>query len=168
MTADCLAEKVAGRGVAGKAMGTVIINLQKTRLDNVANLRIWSRLEDAFTILSELLHLDDIPSPIWTQREEDMGQCVFMNLPYNEQGKPVQDGTDGITLNLAIGSTLRVVDPEAVNFGASLRVLEVDKSGDWVLEELPSEEGGIKKRRRLHRWWIEVARRGKLEQFPIV
>eukprot|EP01126_Amoeba_proteus_P020911 TRINITY_DN2121_c0_g1_i2.p1 TRINITY_DN2121_c0_g1~~TRINITY_DN2121_c0_g1_i2.p1 ORF type:complete len:185 (-),score=50.74 TRINITY_DN2121_c0_g1_i2:108-662(-) len=176
MTADRLVEKIAGRGLRGNSLGSIIINLQRTRLDHSSSIRIWSRLSDFFGVLSEFLELDKVENPIWVQKEEDRGKYVFDNLPYLEDGKAFRNrgGEDGgggavlMTLNLSIGSFLKIVDPMSPNFNAILRVTEVDKSGDWVLEEIPSEKEGIKKRRRLHRWWVDVARRGRLEQFPLV
>jgi hypothetical protein len=169
MTADVIAEKVAGRGIQGKALGTVIINLQRTRLDHSCGVRVWAKLEDAFKILEELLELREVESPLWKQEERDVGKSVFEGLVYDERGRRLEEGAEGgISLDLSCGRTFMVVDPTAVNYEAILRVLELDKNGDWVLEELPRAEGEVKKRRRLHRWWVDVGRRGRLEQFPLV
>jgi len=62
MNADRMAYTPADKAIDGKAIGTVIVNLQKTPMDEVSTLRIWAKLDDAFRLLVEnlgtcLLHL---------------------------------------------------------------------------------------------------------------
>jgi len=162
MNADQIAEKIAGRNMRNQSLGIVIINLQQTRLDKSASLRIWSKLGDVFSELTKLLKLEDIENPLWVPRL-NYNDDIF-EIPYDTEGKLSDISSK---LDLSIGATLKIVDPSAPNYGASLTVIEKDKSGDWVLLE-SGEEGGINKRRRLHRWWIDVAHRGRIRQFPIV
>lgn len=163
MNADKLAEKVSGRAIQKNALGIVIINLQQTRLDKSSSLRIWSKLGDTFQILSKLLNLDEIEDPVWKPKL-DFDNVHIFDIPYDDKGKL---SAELHKLNLSIGASLMIVDPNAPNYGASLTVLEKDKSGDWVLQEHARSENDINKRRRLHRWWIDVAQRGRLLQFPL-
>jgi len=129
MTADRIAEKVSGRSVSQNSLGIVIINLQQTRLDHISSLRVWARLSEAFQILTTLLNLDEMENPIW--KPEVSGSDIF-HIPYNENGLPSQILH---TLDLSIGATLKIVDPNAPNFNANLCVIGKGKADDWVLQE---------------------------------
>jgi len=173
MTADKIAEKVSGRSISQKSLGIVIINLQQTRLDHVSSVRVWSKLSDAFKILEKFLNLDEVANPVWmpsttnndsnnkndnTSNKNDSIGDIFQ-IPYDDKG---QKSETLHALDLSIGATLIIADPHASNFGCVLTVTEKDKAGDWVLmeqEQADDESGsGIKKRRRLHRWWVDVAK----------
>jgi len=194
MTADKIAEKVSGRSISQKSLGIVIINLQQTRLDHVSSIRVWSKISDAFKLLEKIFKLDEVENPVWmpsnnhnnnnnnnnnsnnnnnnnnnNSNTNNIGDNDIFQIPYDNKG---QKSETLHPLDLSIGTTLIIADPHASNFGCFLTVTEKDQAGDWVLMEqkqVDDENGsGIKKRRRLHRWWIDVARRGQISQFPIV
>lgn len=42
----------------GKALGSVVINLQRTHLDADCTIRVWAKLDDAFRLLAEYLGME--------------------------------------------------------------------------------------------------------------
>ena len=63
MNADRMAETPAKRMGRGKALGTVIINLQRTRLDKDCAVRIWAKIDDAMKLLVQKLELQYVLHP---------------------------------------------------------------------------------------------------------
>ena len=55
MNADRMAVTPAKRSLKGKALGAVVINLQKTHLDAKCAVRVWAKLDDAFRLLAQKL-----------------------------------------------------------------------------------------------------------------
>lgn len=55
MNADRMAKTPAKKALQGKALGTVLINLQRTNLDPKCTIRVWAKLDDAFRLLAQKL-----------------------------------------------------------------------------------------------------------------
>lgn len=51
MNADRVAETPANKSLSDpEVLGTIIVNIQKTRLDSVSALRIWGKLDEVFAV----------------------------------------------------------------------------------------------------------------------
>ena len=60
MNADRIVHSVAERASRGKALGSVLVGLQRTRWDGEATLRIFARCDDVFRLLAAELCLGDL------------------------------------------------------------------------------------------------------------
>merc|ERR1712096_239634 len=56
---DSVPEEAAQRALAGKGLGLVLVNLQQTQYDELAQLRIFGKLDDVMTLLAAELGIDD-------------------------------------------------------------------------------------------------------------
>lgn len=56
MNADRIAETPAQKSLTDpEIIGTIIINIQQTRLDSISALRIWGKLDEVFTVSQFIL-----------------------------------------------------------------------------------------------------------------
>ncbi len=166
MNADRMAKTPAKKMLRNQgALGTIIINLQRTPLDDKAAVRVWAKLDDAFKLLLKELDIDeqvirslpkygvDIPS----KYKED----VFP-LPYDDKGVPSKTHT--MTLDLRKGTKVRICAPGASNENAIGTVVG-KRNGDWSIE---FKEKDKIKRRIFGKWFVVEALRGEITQLPLV
>lgn len=113
MNADRMATTPAKKALRGNALGTIVVNLQRTRMDAMCSIRVWAKLDDAFRILAQklgALSFDLLLIPLTrTQLGIDdkvrtkaapstlNDDHVFL-VPYNKDGK--LDPTQRMTLDL--------------------------------------------------------------------
>jgi len=156
MNADRTAHTPAKKSAKGKALGVVIINLQQTKLDSSAAVRVWAPLDLSFKILGELLGLGEIkPIPAVVP-----GGDVYL-VPYNSEGK--YDPTCSMTLDLR-NDTPVVISTEGVNFGVTGKI--VGKRDDNYTVLLEESDGP--KWRLLGNWWVDAALRGAVPSLPVI
>jgi NAD-dependent SIR2 family protein deacetylase len=156
MNADRIAEKPAQLYWGAKrGLGTVIVNLQRTRLDSKSSIRIWAKLDDTFGLLAQELGLGEIGSI-------DVGLPLgdVYDVPYNAEG--VLDPAVRMRLNLHEESELRIAPPGAVNVGKTGKIQGKSPEGDYLI--------GFTKLRPsiLGRWMVDAAIRGALPVLPVV
>jgi len=165
------AEKVAGTWQGGDVLGAVIVNVQQTRLDKIASLRIFAKLDDVMTALAMELALDVRPMvhEATSALEGTHGRLsVWDGLPYNpETGE--RDHAKTTRLDLSAGRGIRLSDGNA---GAGSEAAIPGTKGivsdrrtaqhHYVLE---FEDGKI---RVLGQWMIEAACGGRLESLPVL
>lgn len=60
MNADRMAITPSKKARMGKALGTIVINLQRTRMDAKCTIRVWAKLDDAFRILAQKLGTENV------------------------------------------------------------------------------------------------------------
>jgi len=162
MNADRIAEAPARHCKAGQ-LGTVIINLQRTRLDASSSVRIWAKLDDALSMIAAALQVAVVPiSPAAvapTVSAKQPGTEVFV-VPYDAQGK--YDSAMRMHLDMREDSRLVVVAPGSVLFNKTGHVCGRTLNGDFLVS--------ITKLRPsvLGRWWIEAAVNGTVPQLPLV
>ena len=178
LNSDRVAESCARRSLEGTSLGTVIINLQQTRCDLTASLRIFSPadavLEAVLTRLATPLPaLHALPS-----RPEDVG-----TVPYDKRGRRERSGGRLIVLDLRPGQEVRLNpahncqgarQPNFSHIGAERRgggrqpgpgrgrVVSFSHSkAAWELriEGVTMTLGG---------WWLQAAVRGNLETIPVI
>lgn len=158
MNADRMATTPAKKSLAGKALGTVVINLQQTPLDAKSCVRVWARLDDAFAILARELALNTDPIPITVPDTGD----VFV-LPYNEKGE--RDQRCRLVLDLRVGQHVKIAVPGACNANATGKVVYKTEQGDYSIQ---LDEQGRLVRRLFGRWWIDAAMRGAVDMLPVI
>jgi hypothetical protein len=163
------AEKVAWQG--SDVLGAVIVNVQQTRLDRIASLRIFAKLDEVMTALAMELALDVRPTvhEATPALEGTHGRLsVWDGLPYNpETGE--RDHTKTTRLDLSAGRGIKLSDGNA---GAGTEAAIPGTKGvvsdrrtaqhHYVLE---FEDATI---RVLGQWMIEAARGGRLERLPVL
>ena len=49
--------------------GTIMINLQKTKIDYLSTIRVWAKIDDAFKVLAEKLGLEMSTTKSFTKHE---------------------------------------------------------------------------------------------------
>ena len=156
MNADRIVETPAKKAARGRALGSVIINLQKTRLDAKSSLRIWGKLDDVFKLLLEKLTITMPPGGL---EAKPLPPSDIFVVPYNRNGE--QDSGVKMTLNLSAGSDIMVPIKHAMNFQEKGKVLGKGRDGNYLVDI-----GGV--RRALGTWMIDAALRGALPLLPVM
>eukprot|EP00568_Trieres_chinensis_P016521 CAMPEP_0183327332 /NCGR_PEP_ID=MMETSP0160_2-20130417/83707_1 /TAXON_ID=2839 ORGANISM="Odontella Sinensis, Strain Grunow 1884" /NCGR_SAMPLE_ID=MMETSP0160_2 /ASSEMBLY_ACC=CAM_ASM_000250 /LENGTH=486 /DNA_ID=CAMNT_0025495457 /DNA_START=1002 /DNA_END=2462 /DNA_ORIENTATION=- len=156
MNADRVAENPAKRSLRGdsRVLGTAIINLQRTRLDKSACLRIWAPLDDVFALLAQELSLDVNMSP------PPPAPAVSL-VPYGGDGLPSLSTKDLMVLDLSIGKKVRISQPESSKADRVMTVKRHYEDGSIGL----SSRGYSS---RLGNWWIRGALEGTVQRLPVV
>jgi len=158
MNADRMVETPARRAAKSPpgALGSVIINLQKTRLDAKSTVRIWGKLDDVFQLLLRKL---SIAMPHGGLAAKPLPPGDIFVVPYNAAGEP--DSRVEMRLNLSLGTAITVPNSHAVNFQQIGRVAGKSSDGNYIVDI-----DGV--RRALGTWMIDAAIRGALPQLPIM
>jgi len=162
MNADRCANTPAKKSLKGEALGTVLINIQKTNLDAKCVIRIWAKIDDAFKILAKELDLE-----IKEQKVPTFDSHKFI-VPYDEKGK--YNKKYQMILDLNVGSEITIPIEGAMNENAKGEVVEYDeKSGIYVVAV---QEKFFDTSKAYHRcfgyWWITEALEGKITQLPVI
>lgn len=136
-----------------RALGLVIVNLQRTRLDKKCAIRVWSTLDRAFDMIARNLGLTVTREVLPPLPPSD----IFV-VPYNAEG--VLDPKSRMELDLRPGQQVKIVT-EGPTFGDHATVIGRSSDGDFTLDFTTA-------RRRLGRWWIYAAQRGEAKKLPLV
>jgi len=160
---------------APKALGAVIINLQQTRLDASASLRIFADLDSAMRALAAELKLE-VPraegkrSEVAKGRQPSSACDTWTELPYDpETGQRLQRSNAeetgrALTLRLNLGSAVKLAhgNPPLASEGLKGVVGGKTHDGHYMIDW---EDG---RRTMLGRWFMQAAQRGGLERLPVV
>ena len=142
----------------------VIINAQQTRLDGVASLRIFAKLDDVLKQLCKELGLaaTGIAATHEAAPRRAPKEDVWEALPYGEDGLPCSDGT--LTLDLTRGKKVVLTDgnPPLVKPGTAGVVGPKTKQGHYTVVL----EGG--KSCTLGVWHLHEAKAGTLPRLPLI
>merc|ERR1712137_103818 len=149
MNADRMADTPAKRAAQGqKIIGTVIINLQQTRLDSSCTVRVWAQLDDVFRMIAEKLELDMTPVAVDLPAHCD-NQFV---IPYNESG--LYDPDSRMIWDLRDGASIHVTNPEACNYKETGEIIRKDRQGNYMV-------GVGRHRYHFGKWWVKCAMEGQ-------
>jgi len=157
MNADRMASTPAKKkSKKQKGLGTVIVNLQQTRLDDVCSIRIWAKLDDVFKLLNTKLSLGVPEVPVLPKMVEG---DVFW-LPFDENGR--YDAKSRVKMDFSNGAKIKVCQ-KGSTYGKTGTIVGLDYNGNWKIS-LKGYDYAV----RLGRWWIESAQRGAIKHFPII
>jgi len=146
MNADRTAEEPAAKSLKKKALGTVIINLQRTKLDKYCAIRVWAKLDDVFEMLLNKLQLTVIP------RDPQVPKTTRFIIPYNKEG--LYDPSCKMVWNLDNNQKIKVTNPHAMNFNET-GIIERRNRDDHFLCHIGH------RRILLGHWWGECLQQGK-------
>jgi len=152
---------------ASRALGSVIINAQQTRLDTLASLRIFAKLDEVLHMLTKELQVPvPPPSPLASLAHEMSGD-VWKGLPYDAQGALLTDRSgsqDTVDVNLRKGQAVELTDGnEPLALVGTKGV--VDGKTPQGHYRLRFSDG---KMRVLGRWMMEAAVEGRIPQLPVM
>jgi len=153
-----------GDGDDAAQLGCVIVNLQRTRLDDQCALRVWAKTDDVFARLADRLGVSVDLDKRFPCVQADH---VFALDGYDEQGKRLSGSLSKpkrLVLRLNPGDRVKVADPRASNVGAEFVVDEWDAEGNVLF----AAKAKLAVRKRLGRWFIDAAQRGALDFCPVV
>jgi NAD-dependent SIR2 family protein deacetylase len=163
MNADRTARTPAKKSLKkqGGALGTVIINLQQTPLDDKCVIRVWAKLDDAFRLLAEKLEIDADPVPFsWRKK---IGKKNVFIVPYDAEGR--KSDTCKMEWDLRPGAEVRVPIEGAMNFGVTGKMGPTSRDDAYYVD---LNEKIFPVRRLLGMWWVDAALRGAVPQLPVV
>lgn len=149
--------------------GTVIVNLQRTRLDDQCTLRIWARIDDVFRLLAEKLQLAPALFEMPPQPFPALPAGTVFALPrYDADGAKMAatEADSAFRLDLTPGARVRIANREAPNKDAVGEMREQDRAGNFVVAF--SQKGKLTRVYTLGRWWLDAALKGEIEQLPLV
>mmetsp|Transcript_31111 Transcript_31111/g.53234 ORF Transcript_31111/g.53234 Transcript_31111/m.53234 type:complete len:485 (-) Transcript_31111:64-1518(-) len=152
MNADRMADTPAERSKKSRSnvLGTIIINLQQTRLDSQSALRIWAKLDDTFKLLAEKLNLDLTPISIEPPISE-YGKDQYV-IPYNAKGE--YDPNSRMVWDIRDHSKIIISNPLSSKHQRTGEIFKKDNQGNYVIHLGRSQY-------RFGRWWIKCAMEGK-------
>jgi NAD-dependent SIR2 family protein deacetylase len=171
MNADRVVETVGQKALAGEDgfLGAVIVSIQQTRLDHVAALRIFAKIdrvmealanELGITVPKYKLYKPEIPS-----KNKGVGDIV--KIQFDEEGMPTEEGKTSI-LDLRVGKFVMITGgSHKGDFGI---VDGVNPMGHYKilfahLNKASMTSGEFKgvdlKMRLLGNWWLEAGVQGR-------
>lgn len=179
LNSDGVASRPARRSLSGKALGTVIINLQQTRLDGESTLRIFEKADTVMESLLTKLGVPIINCPVIHNPE------YKVLVPYDKNGNKTEERM--MWLDLSKGQKIRLhpahscqdsMQPLYQHIGAKkpttyrgrvrqpgagegtvLRFSNKHSGWDLLVEGVAMLLGG---------WWLQAAARGQLDTIPVV
>lgn len=174
MNADRIVQSVSERAMIDEGLGSVIISLQQTPLDDLSTLRIFGEIDEVMEMLAEEMSIT--PSAV-SNRESAVGgndkssegceEDVFM-IPYDDSGKKIPPGIHKNRLDLREGQQVRITSgyyagDNGVVVGKQLeghykiRFMHPIKNKGWLAPKVHV----------LGRWIIDEGKQGLLDTFPI-
>jgi hypothetical protein len=126
MNADRMVESPAKRKVKkNKGLGAVIINLQRTRLDDICSLRIWADADTVFALLAKQLQI----SSALIARSAPIVRTL---VPYDGDGMPQSDPL--MLLDVSEGQEVVVGQPSDNEFRHRKgQIDDIDEFGSLLL-----------------------------------
>jgi NAD-dependent SIR2 family protein deacetylase len=170
MNADRVARTCFNKAEKGETLGTVIINLQQTKMDACSALRIFAPLDAVFTKLAVELGYTTKDllrgKGFFTPSVAGLEQSIF-DVPYDTQGSLVRGGLT-TKLDLREGATMRIT--AGPYKGAEGLVLERNREGHYKIRCMVTVMGKFKTPwpLLLGSWWVQVAVEGKIPSLPMV
>jgi NAD-dependent SIR2 family protein deacetylase len=185
LNADQVATKTANRSLDGRALGTVIINLQQTEQDVHATLRVFGKTDEVFRLLLQQLGITKINQSPSSFGWKGGDRCSRILVPYDKKGR--RSTAVKTWLDLRPGKQVQLADdhnvqgakqPVYMHIGANephsyrgqLRQpgkgVGVVSRRDDKISGFHLEIDGV--RMLLGQWWLEAARRGGPAQLPVI
>jgi len=176
MNADCVVTSAAQRAAKGQngQLGSVVIGLQRTVLDDSSTLRIFGRCDDVLAALAQELSLNVAPAlpageyfvpAVLVGRDET--DYIFSDIPYDDSG--VHSSEASSTLDLR--EDIELVIASGMHAGAVGVVDGFDREGNIrAIFKLRPKVGKLRAPVPLliGRWWIQAAVDGTVPLLPVV
>ena len=179
LNSDGVASRPARRSLGGKCLGTVIINLQQTRLDGEATLRIFERADTVMERLLAVLGVPIISCPII----QNPGYKVL--VPYDRNGKKTEERL--MVLDLSKGQRIKLnpnhncqdaKQPLYQHIGGKKPTtyrgrVRQPGPGEGTVVRFSNKNAGWELTVEgvsmlLGYWWLQAAQRGNLETIPLL
>lgn len=175
MNADRVVSSCASREKHGQSLGSVIVSLQQTALDDSATLRIFSKMDDVMSMLAEALGLQvlaDVPYKCVIPARNTKAEDVYL-LPFDVGGRLLADRENAekfLELDLRVGASHRLCSgPFEGDYG---EVQGKNSEGHYKICFQHQIKAGSKFRapmvRVLGLWWIEAAAKGEIAELPCI
>lgn len=173
MNADRMVTTIAKRAAENKKLGSVVVGIQRTVLDETATLRIFGRCNRVLSLLAEELALSVVSQPsdsyflpsVLIGREET--DYSFPSIPYDAAG----NWSASVTTTLDLREDTELVITGGMHVGALGVVLGFDREGNVRCQfRLKAKRGNLKApvMMLLGRWWIQAAVDGTVKRIPVV
>lgn len=183
MNADRVVQSVCERAISpsnadAPSLGAVIVSIQQTRLDSIASLRIFARIDDLAAMLLEELGLQPITrqtlSSLYSPNvsPNQLKTCRF-HTKYDETGTLIPPGSNkkGVTLDLSRGAKVQLTMgnsaageyAKAVKRGALGVVGGRTPQGHWRIQFEGKEAASL-----LGQWWVDAAVNGTVAKLPLL
>ena len=180
MNADRVFTTVAKKAKSGliEVLGGVIISLQQTQYDDISAIRIFGKIDDVMSLLSQKLDLGvsvderdtySVPKSLDSAKVED---DVFL-IPYDQEGRLLpeekrKDKSYMTTLDLRTGSAYKVTQGPYKGDKGSIIGKNIQGHYRLVTEHKFGKKGLTRPWESvLGSWWIEAAVRGAVSILPI-
>jgi NAD-dependent SIR2 family protein deacetylase len=175
MNADRVAQATGKRLIkSNEGLGTVIINLQCTKSDKYASLRIFSTIDHAMELLVEELALSVPEYNIYSlsvEPEDLLEEDLFLLRHYGPDGKRLDSPA---SVETAMRLDLREDAEVKISIGMFLGhegvITGKSRENHYRLRIMHPLKGTFKapKVHTLGLWWIDAALKGTVPQIPIV
>jgi hypothetical protein len=180
LNSDRMATAPAKRSLAGRSLGTVIVNLQQTASDGVATLRIFNDTDRLFELVMASLGSPLTSCPLVAPMEHRA------LVPYSRQGRRVTTG-QRMWLDLNKGARIRLApdhncqgarQPVYQHIGASAPhvyrgSVRQPGPGEGTVVRFSPKQGGWELQIEgvsmlLGGWWLSLAAQGLVESIPVI
>ena len=169
MNADRVVEACARRAqqVDSTVIGAVIVNLQQTRLDAQASLRIFARLDVAMRALAVELALPEVRETLVAPPLDATERHVF-DVPYAQETGELMASGERSAWNLEEGAVVRVTG--GLYAGDVGVVVGRQREGHYKLQVQHAVNAKLRAKVALvlGHWFVSAAQRGALARLPVV
>lgn len=177
MNADRVVTTPSRKAARGKALGSVIIGLQRTRLDSVCSLRLYAKIDEVMLLLAMEMGL---PVPLKRYKmtipnDARVGEATahtFM-VPYDSRGRPTTRGGRRMKWTLKKGSRIRITAGPGKGFEGTVYRVSPDGVASYTVM-LPCQREGSRDHGKgmvlyaMGPWMVEAACKGHLTMLPFV
>ncbi|KAL3907288.1 MAG: hypothetical protein SGPRY_010226 [Prymnesium sp.] len=179
MNADRVVSTPAGKAPK-QALGSVVISLQRTVLDDSSTLRIFAQCDQVFEMLAQVLALDAVPRPHTkgnffcppVLRCPPESAYMLTNLPYDSFGQRLESLIEKELLVLDVRENARIVIPSGPFAGATGEVDGFDREGNprcrFMVRLKKTGKLKVPHVMLLGSWWLQAAADGTARQLPVV
>ena len=163
-------EKFTTQGIG---LGSVIIGFQRTRLDDICSLRIFSRIDEVMLLLAREMKLNMNLTPYQFKGNSNH---VYNNLPYDSVTGKKKEKENTCQLNLQRGAKIKLTGgPGKGYIGHVVRTPNMNGGQKYAYtcqfpctREHSKEQGKKPSYYSLGGWIIEAAMRGEISELPVV
>ena len=184
MNADRVVETPSQKFIKrGEGLGSVIVNLQRTKMDDMASLRFYARIDDVMALLAVELGLKVETTEAYTPKVPAASRAKGKEHTF----LVAYDGKTGVRHGLSQKPCLREQTVWSLEAGTRVKVTmgpgggfegvvasTPSKGRPWYVVVLPCQREGSANhgkgnvRYALGEWWVEEAVSGRCSRLPLV